>query len=212
MFCAVRASYKPVAAALFSLALGPLLPGAPRHPPAGRCQCHNSVTARATLRFATTAGRPARCGDRGPQCRGSVSEAVYRTVDKRGHFAAPSQPRSVAESPYWGKACTTGEAKVAAPNCPRQGPPPETIPSVERHSTHVPRRGKGAPNPQTLPAVTFDTAVCRGPKALRVTGLREKRSVTRAVTLLRHCAAAPASGPRRRPGPRSRGRLSRTSR
>ena len=61
---------------------------------------------------------------------GSVSEAVYRTVDKRGHFAAPSQPRSVAESPYWGKACTTGEAKVAAPNCPRQGPPPETIPQV----------------------------------------------------------------------------------
>ena len=56
--------------------------------------------------------------------------------------------------------------------------------SVERHSTHVSRRRKGAPNPQTLLAVTFDAAVCRGRKTLRAKGLREKRNVTHAVTLL----------------------------
>jgi hypothetical protein len=112
---------------------------------------------------------------------GSVSEAVYRTVDKRGHFAAPSQPRSVAESPYWGKACTTGEAKVAAPNCPRQGPPPETIPERVRHF--------------------FDTSrlTQRGPRGGGRSGPTTRRRRPRGSPPAPSCGRAPApgaSGPR----------------
>ena len=63
---------------------------------------------------------------------GNVSEAVYRTVDKRGHFAAPSQPRSMAGSPCWGKACATGRGQGSRPQLSAPGAaavvPPTVLP------------------------------------------------------------------------------------